>query len=88
MNMAKYCKEKGMNLEQYKNFSSNIEKAGAAIIELTESKYRTGTGMYHETIDILSFVPGQTDPIINEFMIQELKKQGMEFIENNKYWRL
>ena len=89
MNMSKYCKEHGMNYEQFKQFQKNIETAADAIINVIKQNYSEGigTGMYYPTNDILPVIPGKTDENINGFVIMELKKRDVEFRENNSLWR-
>ena len=80
MNMAKYCKSKGMSLQQYKQFKQNIKNTANAIRStITDTK-----GMYYPINDLLTYSP-QSE--VQPFIIQELKKLGFEFIENNSLWR-
>lgn len=81
MNMAKYCKNKGMTLEQYETFKSNIEATAQAIKANTSYTH----GMYYPVNDIISFM---SDADIKGFIIQELKKLGFEFIENYTLYRI
>ena len=84
MNMAAYCKQKGMNLERYENFEQNIKNAAQAIITLVKQNYKTDTGVYYPINDILTF---GGDINTKSFIIQALKQLGMEFFDNNTLWR-
>lgn len=85
MNMADYCFEKGMELEQFEQYEKNIEAAAIAILQCVKSNYIVDNGVYYNTSEIINY---QSDKIQAQFIIQELKKQGFEFIENGKKWRL
>lgn len=87
MNMAQYCKSQGMNLDQYKQYQTNIKSAAAAILGVIKAMYKTDTGVYHATNEIISNVPGKNNEYTKGFIIQELKVLGVEFIENNTFWR-
>ena len=84
MNMANYCYKKGMTLEQYKNYEQNIANAAQAIITFIKQNYKTNTGVYYPVNDILNY---GGDLITKSFIIQALKKLGMEFYDNNNLWR-
>ena len=80
MNMAKYCKKKGMTLQQYELFKQNIENTASAIKStITDTK-----GMYYPINNLFTYSPNSE---LQPFIIQELKKIGFEFIENNALWR-
>jgi hypothetical protein len=81
MNMAKYCKNKGMNLQQYEVFKSNITATAQAIRQ--QLKYNNG--MYYNTNEIINF---NSDPYIKSFIIQELKTMDIEFYDNNTLYRV
>lgn len=83
MNMAKYCKDRGMTIEQYKQFASNIAAIAQGIIMYVKSMYICGNGVYHDVKEI-GIKQGENTP----FIIAELKKQGMEFFDNNTLFRL
>ena len=80
MNIAKYCKDKGMNKEEFTNFKNNI--ANTAKVILIKQKYTHG--MYYPVNDIINFL---SDDNIKVFIIAELKKLGFEFIESNTLYR-
>ena len=80
MTIAKYCKEKGFSKDEYNNFKNNIEKTAKTI--RSNLKYRGG--MYYSTSDILHYI----DSDIKYFIIQELKKLGVEFRNNDEEYRV
>lgn len=79
MNMAKYCKNKGMTLEQYHTFKNNIKVAAQTIKDQTTYTH----GMYYPVNDIIN----ESNPDIKCFIIQELKKLGFEFLDNSTLYR-
>jgi len=84
MNMANYCKSQGMNLSQYETFKQNIINTASAIIQYIKSMYKTDTGIYYPINEILS---SSSNTDMKQFIIQELKNQGVEFFDNNSLWR-
>lgn len=80
MNMSKYCKNKGMNKEEYINFKNNIKTLALAIAANTQ----TTKGVYKNINNIIKY---NTDKNIKYFLIQELKKLGFEFIEDYTLYR-
>ena len=84
MTLSDYCYKKGMNFSQYETFEQNIINTATAIIQNVKSMYNTDTGVYYPINEILAH---DTDADMKLFIIQELKKQGMEFYDNNKLWR-
>ena len=86
MNMAKYCHNKGMTYEQYQTFKDNITKAAEAAILHIKSMYKTDTGIYHPITELFPHTGQETETYY--FILQEMKNQGVEFYDNNKYWRL
>jgi len=82
--LAKYAKDKGMNLEQYKALSAELNQTADRILENVKScgKYAIDSGMYYPVNEILA--DGEYTP----YIICMLKKRGMEFIENNTLWRV
>lgn len=80
MNLCKYCKDKNMTKEEYKTLQNNIKLVATNIkAQLT---YRNG--VYYPTSDILHY----QDSDMKVFIIQELKKLGIEFRENNTLYRV
>jgi hypothetical protein len=80
MTIAKYCKNKGMTLEEYETFKNNIQQTAKAI----QQQQNYTHGMYYPVNDIITYSPNSE---IFPFIIQELKKLGFEFIENYTLYR-
>ena len=83
MSLSDYCYKKGMNLQQYETFEQNVINTATAIIQNIKAMYKTDTGVYYPINEILAFNSDE----MKQFIIQELKRQGMEFYDNNKLWR-
>ncbi|APR02452.1 hypothetical protein RSJ2_4164 (plasmid) [Clostridium botulinum] len=81
MNMCKYCKDKNFTKEEYINFKNNIKATTKAI----KSKLEYKGGMYYNTNTL--FKNGSNNDI-KVFIIDELKKLNVEFIKDNKYYRV
>ena len=83
MTLASYCHKKGMNLSQYETLKQNIDTITTALIQQIPNS-KKDNGMYYPIIDILSY---NTDADMKPFYIQSLKQKGVEFYDNNQYWR-
>lgn len=81
MDICNYCKQKGFNKEEYKRFKDNIITTATAI----RSQLRYNGGMYYETNNIINYAADQD---IRRFIIQELKKLDIEFINDTEYYRV
>ena len=81
--LAKYAKAKGMTREQYQNLVAELGQAADRILENAKNcgKYAIDSGMYYPTSEILD--EGEYAP----YIIQMLKKRGVEFRENGTLWR-
>ena len=87
MNICKYCKEKGLKKEEYKMFKNNVE----AIAKAIRKNLKDTQGLFFETRNILPDATEETNKdweYLRGFIIQELKKIGVEFRENSKYYRI
>ena len=87
MNICKFCKEKGLKKEEYKIFKNNVK----AIAEAIRENLKNTQGLFFETKNILPEVSEETNKdweYLRGFIIQELKKLGVEFRENGKYYRV
>jgi len=81
-NFARYCKAQGMNLEQFVQAQLEIDAQADAIINRVSAHETAGSGLYHPACSIIrSSAP--TAP----FLVQALKRRGMEFYDNNSMWR-
>ena len=81
LNMAKYCKDKGMDIKEYKQFQNNIVATAKAI----RSQLQYNGGMYYNVSDLFNW---NCDLDIKCFIIQELKKLDIEFYNNNELYRV
>ena len=81
VNIAKYCKDKGMDIKEYKQFQSNIVATAKAI----RSQLQYNGGMYYNSSDLFNW---NCDPDIKCFIIQELKKLDIEFFDNCTLYRV
>ena len=87
MNICKFCKEKGLKKEEYKIFKNNVK----AIAEAIRENLKNTQGLFFETKNILPEATEETNKeweYLRGFIIQELKKLGVEFRENSKYYRI
>ena len=83
MNICKYCKSKGMTLDQYNEFKDSIKTT--AIDIRTKQKYNGG--MYYNTKDLFTGITLQ-DEEIKYYIIDELKKLDVEFRDNLELYRI
>ena len=74
MDICKYCKDKGMTLEEYKNFKNNIKELAKAI----RSQLQYNNGMYFDTKELFTYDYNED---MKCFIIQELKNLDIEFYE-------
>lgn len=81
MSIAKYCKEKGMSKEDYKQFVSNIKEVAKSI----RSQLTYKGGMYYNVSDLFNW---NSDENMKHFIIQELKTLGIEFFDNEQLYRV
>jgi hypothetical protein len=81
LNMAKYCKDKGMDIKEYKQFQNNIKETAKAI----RSQLTYNGGMYYNVSDLFNW---NCDEVIKCFIIQELKQLDIEFFQDNELYRV
>ena len=81
MTIAKYCRQKGLTKEEYKNFKNNIEETAKAI----RSSLHYNGGMYYNVSDLFNW-NGNAD--IKCLLINELKKMNIEFFDNDRLYRV
>lgn len=88
MDIVTYCYKKGMTMEQYKQFETNINNIASAIYENSKTIHKHDTGIYYPINDILNTVNGITETVY--FIMDALKKLHMEFIteDNCIYYRV
>ena len=81
MTIVKYCKQKGLSKEEYKNFKNNIEETAKTI----RSTLHYNGGMYYNVSDLFNW---NADADIKCLIINELKKMNIEFFDNDKLYRV
>jgi hypothetical protein len=79
MDLAKYCKENGYTLKEYKELKEIIEKYITKYI----NEYEDKSGMYFPVEQLVI-----ESNALKPFIIKEGKKQGIEFIEDNMLHRV
>ena len=82
MTLSKYCKNKGMNLEEYEQLKSNIKTMATALIQQIPASHKNN-GMYYPVNELIAY--NTTD--IRPYLLQELRQQGIEFIEDTTLYR-
>lgn len=82
MDVSNYCKNNGMNYAEYKKFKIEIEEKALAAIEKSKQLYSVDTGVYHESKEIIE------DSFDKWFIIDEMKKHGVEFINDCEMYRI
>lgn len=80
MTIAKYCKDKKFTKEEFNNYKNNVYQVAKAI----RSTLKYNGGVYKECEPLFYM----WDEDIKHFVIQELKDLGVEFINDNKYYRV
>lgn len=80
MPIAEYCHNKGMSAQEYETFRSNLKATAKSI---TDQQIYTH-GMYYPVNNILTYSPNSDMRIL---LINELKKNGFEFIEDYTLYR-
>lgn len=84
MTLASYCKVLGYSLEQFNAKSEEIENIADQIVQGIKLYFPefVDSGMYYELYYI---IPNDMD--FKPYVIQALKKRGVEFIDDNTLWR-
>ena len=83
MNMARYCKELGMNLEEFRAYKKAVQDEAQEIFNKAQTIRPQDTGMFFPTSELLE-VTGERD----YFIINALKELGMEFLDNGTLYRI
>lgn len=81
MDICKYCKDLGMNVNEYKQFKENIKETAKAI----RSQLKYNGGMYYPVNELFTWNANEN---MKGFIIQELKKLDIEFFDNNTLYRV
>jgi hypothetical protein len=79
MPLSKFCKIRGFNLDEYKQLKDSIEKYITDHIQTIPNK---GNGMYYETKNLV-----EINNELRPYIINEAKKQGIEFAEDYTLYR-
>ena len=82
LNPVKYCKEAGMDIKGYEKFMAEFQTAARTIFD--EKVAGAPSGVFFPVDELLSDVEGEQ---VQLFVIQQLKKMGVEFRENGTLWR-
>lgn len=82
MSLGRYARNNGLSYEEYLKLKADISSQAEEILERINASCKPGTGMYHDTREILD----DKSPY-RPFIIAELKVAGVEFIENGALWR-
>lgn len=84
MLLIDYVLDNGMNEEDYDNLKANIKSIALATVENIKVMHPKQTGMYYPISEIINHM---ADKNIKYFIIQELKKLHVEFIEDYTLYR-
>jgi hypothetical protein len=84
MTLAQFAKSKNMTYEEYQTLEANIKILADATLNKIKQLHKTDTGVYYPIDEIIHHM---TDVDIKNFIIYELKKQGVEFYDNNTLYR-
>ena len=84
MTIAEYAKSKNMTYEEYQILQANIKTLAEATLQNIKQLHKTDTGVYYPIDEIIHF---NADNNTKNFIIQELKKLGVEFYDNNSLYR-
>jgi len=84
MTITQFAKSKNMTYEEYQILQANIKTLAEATLNNIKSLHKTDTGIYYPIGEIIHF---NADNNTKNFIIQELKKLGVEFYDNNSLYR-
>lgn len=88
MTIADYCHKNGMTLEMYKQYEQNILATADAVKANMIAAHKPDTGVYYDLLEVLPLVPGLTIIEQRNFIIQALKRIGIEFFSDNTLYRV
>ena len=83
MNMARYCKNLGMDLQGYKAYKKAVQDEAQAIFNKAQKIRPQDTGIYFPTSELIEVTEER-----DYFVLNELKKLGMEFLDNGTLYRI
>ena len=81
--MSKYCLELGMDLEGFLAYEQEVKEEAQEIFNKAKVIRPQDTGMYFPTSEILKVTEKR-----DYFIIDELRKLGVEFIEDLEFYRI
>ena len=83
MNIARYCKNLGMDLQGFKAYEKAVKEEAQELFNKAKTIRPQDTGMFFPTSELLNVTEER-----DYFILNELKKLGMEFIENGTLYRI
>ena len=83
MNIGRHCKNLGMNLQEFKAYEKAVKEEAQELFNKAKIIRPQDTGMYFPISELLNVTEER-----DYFIINELKKLGMEFIENSTLYRI
>jgi diketogulonate reductase-like aldo/keto reductase len=84
MTLCEYAKSKNMTYIEYEQLEANIKTLADATLNKIKQLHKTDTGIYYPITEIIHPL---ADTNTKAFLIQELKKLGVEFYDNNSLYR-
>lgn len=81
MRLSKFCKEQGMDINEYREYKKELETMSMDIFEKIKKIHYVGTGIYYPVSEIIK--DSQEKP----YIIENLKAMGVEFIRNHEFYR-
>ena len=85
MTLAQYAKKEypDIDINGYRRLEREIKGYANSIMMLADIKHKPDTGLYWPVKELhVDNVPHWP------YVVQELKQMGMEFIDNNEYYRI
>ena len=82
-NIARYCKNLGMDLKGYKAYQKAVQDEAQAIFNKAQKIRPQDTGMYFPTSELLELKDER-----DYFILNALKELGMEFLDNGTLYRI
>jgi len=84
MTITQFAKSKNMTYEEYQTLEVNIKTLADATLNKIKQLHKTDTGVYYPIDEIIHPL---ADHNTKAFLIQELKRLGVEFYDNNSMYR-
>ena len=82
-NLAKHCKELGMNLEEFRTYKKAVQDEAQELFNKAKTIRPQDTGMFFSTSELLEVTEER-----DYFIINALKELGMEFLDNGTLYRI